>query len=270
MRKGAWRSPWLAECDAHLRCCRQLSIVGVWLPRSWSHSVAAFRGALVRSSATVCTPNSEDDVRLVEINMLWARAERIYDFLEPFYEITTLLSGSGYPTANLYFPSVWKIQKRLLEEAENKDEIISDMAKQMKSKFEKYWDNYSVILAIAIILDPRYKLPFVDYCFKMVHPTRHLEDAQGRKILTSQERVTIVRQELYLLFEKYAENQAQEKSSSTTNCSTSAKRKKDDIRMARDIMSIPITTVASEYALALEAKCSQSTEVHFDQKMLKF
>jgi len=33
----------------------------------------------------------------------WERAERICEFLEPFYDITNLISGSNYPTANLYF-----------------------------------------------------------------------------------------------------------------------------------------------------------------------
>jgi hypothetical protein len=35
----------------------------------------------------------------------------------------------------------------------------------MKAKFGKYWNSYSVILSIAVILDPRYKLQFVEYCY---------------------------------------------------------------------------------------------------------
>jgi len=40
----------------------------------------------------------------------WERAERICEFLEPFYDITNLISGSSYPIANLYFMQVWKVQ----------------------------------------------------------------------------------------------------------------------------------------------------------------
>jgi hypothetical protein len=32
------------------------------------------------------------------------------------------------------------------------------MAIQMLSKFEKYWLQFSTVLAIAVVLDPRYKL----------------------------------------------------------------------------------------------------------------
>nr|CAD1818417.1 unnamed protein product [Ananas comosus var. bracteatus] len=157
----------------------------------------------------------------------------------------------------------------------------------MKSKFEKYWDNYSMILAIAIILDPRYKLPFVDYCFKKVYPIRDLEDAQGKKILTSQERVTIVRQidfdgfdsefgvtskselDRYLGETKFDRIQ-HAKLNILDFWKDNCVRYPILSKMARDIMSIPITTVGSESAFSIGVKCSQSTEVHFDQKMLKF
>ena len=33
----------------------------------------------------------------------WNRVERITRFLKPFNDITTLFSGTDYPTANLYF-----------------------------------------------------------------------------------------------------------------------------------------------------------------------
>ena len=36
------------------------------------------------------------------------------------------------------------------------------MADQLLVKFEKYWLEFSVVMAIAIVLDPKYELPFVD------------------------------------------------------------------------------------------------------------
>lgn len=39
----------------------------------------------------------------------WERGERMCEFFSPFYEITTLISGSTYSTFNLYFMEVWKI-----------------------------------------------------------------------------------------------------------------------------------------------------------------
>ncbi|XP_012450399.2 zinc finger BED domain-containing protein DAYSLEEPER-like [Gossypium raimondii] len=43
------------------------------------------------------------------------------------------------------------------------------MVKQMQEKFNKYWAEYSLILSCATILDPRYKLNYVQYCFKTIY-----------------------------------------------------------------------------------------------------
>lgn len=40
------------------------------------------------------------------------------------------------------------------------------MAKNMIAKFEKYWESMHVIMAVATILDPRYKFKIIDYFFE--------------------------------------------------------------------------------------------------------
>jgi len=98
----------------------------------------------------------------------WKRAEKIAIFLEPFNEITVLMSGSKYPTANLYMSCVWKIHIRLLEALMSEDIVISKMVKEMVPKFDKYWESYSFVLSMAVILDPRYKANLVKFCYKKV------------------------------------------------------------------------------------------------------
>lgn len=39
----------------------------------------------------------------------------------------------------------------------------------MKPKFNKYWKEYSLILAIAVVFDPRYKAQFVEFSYKMLY-----------------------------------------------------------------------------------------------------
>jgi len=99
----------------------------------------------------------------------WIEAQKIAEVLKPFYDITTLFSGTAYPTANLYFSGVWRIQMKIKEVAfvfhsENQDQVCC-MAKRMKVKFDKYWTSYNVILSFVVILDPRFKLQFVEYCY---------------------------------------------------------------------------------------------------------
>ena len=58
----------------------------------------------------------------------WDRVERITRFLKHFNDITTLFSGTDYPTTNLYFQRVSQIELLLLEEMESQDSFICNMA----------------------------------------------------------------------------------------------------------------------------------------------
>ncbi|XP_010527739.1 PREDICTED: zinc finger BED domain-containing protein RICESLEEPER 2-like isoform X2 [Tarenaya hassleriana] len=122
----------------------------------------------------------------------WRRGQKICEFLEPFYEITNLFSGSKYPTSNLYFFQVWRIECLLKEYMKNgEDDIIQSMASNMKEKFDKYWEEYSVTLAFGAVLDPRMKLELLEFAYNEVDPT------------TSKEKIAHVKENLVLLFDQY-------------------------------------------------------------------
>ncbi|KAH9601923.1 hypothetical protein KSS87_014752 [Heliosperma pusillum] len=99
----------------------------------------------------------------------WEKVKKVCHLLEPFYEVTKLFSGSDYPTSSLYFPFVWQIQTRLNKAAGCNELDISTASKDMQVKFEKYWHDYVKVLAFGVIFDPRYKLEFVKYALKKLH-----------------------------------------------------------------------------------------------------
>ena len=55
-----------------------------------------------------------------------------------------------------------------MENVKDDDALIKNMAKFMIVKFEKYWDEYSVVLAFDAILDPRMKLETLGFCFEKI------------------------------------------------------------------------------------------------------
>jgi hypothetical protein len=99
----------------------------------------------------------------------WESVGNIRSFLACFYEATCVFSGTKYPTANLYFPIIAMIYVSLKEDLVGEDEHKKLMATQMISKFEKYWLEFSDVLAIAIILDPRYKLHLVNFYYTQIY-----------------------------------------------------------------------------------------------------
>ncbi|XP_057734193.1 zinc finger BED domain-containing protein RICESLEEPER 1-like [Arachis stenosperma] len=152
----------------------------------------------------------------------WGRAEKICEFLYPFYETTNLISGTSYPTSNLYFLQVYHIQCVLMGSLRSEDELIRSMGEKMMNKFKKYWEKYSIILVFGAILDPRLKISTLELMYEEID----VETAKGK--------VEHVKKKLYKLFEKYDKNslptvQAQgpsNQSSSMTHTPESASKKR--------------------------------------------
>ncbi|KAK9995452.1 hypothetical protein SO802_020138 [Lithocarpus litseifolius] len=136
----------------------------------------------------------------------WKKAEKIKKFLAVFYDATLVFSGAKYPTANLYFPQVFIVYFTLKKESDSEDEYMRKMADQMLVKFEKYWIEFSVVLTIAVVLDPRYKLPFIDWCYQKLYG--YASSLQYLK----------VREKLFSMFGEYVSNVPPPSTSSGMAC----------------------------------------------------
>lgn len=84
---------------------------------------------------------------------------------------------------------------------------MAPMLTDMKTKFNKYWADYSVFLSCAAVLDPRYKLGFISYCYNKLYQR---DEAQRR--------LAEVRATLVNLFDEYRGFSANMSSSSDPAC----------------------------------------------------
>lgn len=107
----------------------------------------------------------------------WKFASEVCDRLKLFYEITELFSGTQYVTANDFFPKICAIRGHMSKWLECDDELIKSMSSHMITKFDKYWTDIHGLMAIAVVLDPRYKFGMLKACY-----TR-LFGAQSRAML---------------------------------------------------------------------------------------
>ncbi|XP_076905372.1 zinc finger BED domain-containing protein RICESLEEPER 2-like [Bidens hawaiensis] len=92
----------------------------------------------------------------------WDLATEICNKLQLFYRVTLLFSGNKYPTANVFFPLICEIRFSMREWTKSSIVDISLMAYKMSSKFDKYWSVIHGIMGMAAVLDPRYKLKYVE------------------------------------------------------------------------------------------------------------
>lgn len=91
----------------------------------------------------------------------WKRIEMLTKFLKPFNEITKALSGSKYPTTNLYYRGVVEVYLILRDDCFFGSKFMEKTIDKMREKFNKYWEEYSMILSTVAVLDPRYKLEII-------------------------------------------------------------------------------------------------------------
>ncbi|KAK9088255.1 hypothetical protein Scep_027337 [Stephania cephalantha] len=98
----------------------------------------------------------------------WEKAIDITRYLKTFVQVNNVLSSANLRTSNHYFPEISDIHLNLIEWAKSSSSI-SSVALKSKCKFDAYWNICSLKLAIAAILDPRFKMKLVEYYYLQIY-----------------------------------------------------------------------------------------------------
>lgn len=102
--------------------------------------------------------------------------------------------GTSYSTSNLYFGHLWKIQCLLGVSRNHDDNVIREMIYKMSLKYDKYWEQYSVTLAMGVVLDLWMKFRLLKRCYDELDP------------FTSQTKINHLRSELISTLKNIGEN----------------------------------------------------------------
>ncbi|KAG0458379.1 hypothetical protein HPP92_023536 [Vanilla planifolia] len=151
----------------------------------WISTFIMLDSALYYRQAFLRLELSDSNYKDCPSSMEWENIEKIRKLLVIFYEICTVFTNTKYPTANLYFPVIFSAYLTLREEIGGEDEYLRTLATRMFSNFEKYWSDFSMILAIAVIFDPRYKFSFVEWCYKKLYDDGGIESMKVKEKLFS-------------------------------------------------------------------------------------
>ena len=133
-----------------------------------------------------------------DLNYIWQPSNdewKLYELIEPmlfaFAQVTTAFSAQSYPIANIFYRHIVSIKIALRKAIQHDDPTYKAMGEAMMEKFNKYWEEKNNVMVLATILDPRYKMFYIDWAFKQLYDEQLAE-----------EELADVRVELEELFEK--------------------------------------------------------------------
>ncbi|CAF1699908.1 unnamed protein product [Brassica oleracea var. botrytis] len=128
----------------------------------------------------------------------WDEVQRLVKFLKLFFGCTLAFSASKTVTSTICYNEIVVIERNLVSLSNRKDGLLKIQAREMRNKFEKYWDgliNMNPLIIIASVLDLRNKMQFACICLAKLYGKDSVESTHLR---------SSIRTLLKDLYEEYA------------------------------------------------------------------
>ncbi|KAL9259903.1 Zinc finger BED domain-containing protein [Drosera capensis] len=167
------------------------------------------------------------------------------ELLSPLPQVRLGISISQQPSSS---NPVADIEEKANGESGNTQIVRRETVSTMREKFKKYWEGYSMILSVAAVLDPRYKLEVIEFSYEKMH--------DGNRSLI----FVVVERDTFTSWANRKKNNIEDKSELDQYLKERRKQwikgydilaywKATDSQfpyMARDILAIPVFIVASK------------------------
>ncbi|GAB4834097.1 hypothetical protein Ancab_039960 [Ancistrocladus abbreviatus] len=138
-------------------------------PTRWNSTCVMLETVLAHKTAFCLLQEQDPSCPVTLSEEEWDWASCVTGYLKLFVEITTVFAGNRTPTANIYFPDICDVHVQLIGWCKSSNKFINSMALKMKEKFDNYWKKCCLSLAIAAILDPRFKMKLVEYYYPQIY-----------------------------------------------------------------------------------------------------
>lgn len=138
-------------------------------PMQWNSTYLMLQSAIEYRGAFSLLQEHDSSYTNALSETEWEWASSVAGFMKVLLEFTNTATGNKNATANIYFSEICDMHVQLIEWSRSPDDFLSSVALKMKEKFDVFWSKCSMGLAIAAILDPRFKLKLVEYYYGKIY-----------------------------------------------------------------------------------------------------
>ncbi|CAO2198533.1 unnamed protein product [Urochloa humidicola] len=135
----------------------------------WNTTYLMLLAALDYKQAFTTLETCDDNYNEAPSAEDWKKVEAACTYLKLLYDSAHSIMAAANPTSNLFFHEAWKLQLELTNGTGHGDPVFSSMAKDMHERFDKYWKDCNLVLAIAVVMDPRFKMKLVEFSYSKIY-----------------------------------------------------------------------------------------------------
>ncbi|XP_042487117.1 zinc finger BED domain-containing protein RICESLEEPER 1-like [Macadamia integrifolia] len=135
----------------------------------WNSTCEMLHNSLEAREAFERLAESDQNFKTLPTDEEWEKCKSIGQCLKVFNSAMKHMLDRKYRTANFYFWDVCDLYHHLIQWGNSKDDYIRSMAFTMRLKFEKYWKETNLFMALGVILDPRYKMELIVYVLNAIY-----------------------------------------------------------------------------------------------------
>lgn len=93
----------------------------------------------------------------------WSRIEGISKSIDKLHSVAELLFHAKYPIATTFLKNLYDLRVSLELDFSNSCSFLNAVIEKLLRKFDRYWEDTFLVMAVAAVMDPRCKMVYIEY-----------------------------------------------------------------------------------------------------------
>ncbi|KAJ0254826.1 HAT protein [Hirschfeldia incana] len=135
----------------------------------WDTTYGMLLAAYEHKEVFSCLGNCDLEYKISMSPEEWRKIEVLCSCLKIIFDAANVLTGPTRLTANDMYHEMTKLQLELSHAAMSEEPDVRDLATPLREKFDEYWRGCFLLLAVAVVMDPRFKMKLIEFSFSKAY-----------------------------------------------------------------------------------------------------